>query len=100
MAKKKKRLKTWILIAVVIAIILCGYFYMENYFNSAIDKYNDSYSSASPAKSNSASNNSQKDAVVSNLTQFKKFGDWPLTAVDLSVGRGNPFQEKIIQEAE
>ena len=95
MAKEKNRLKLWLWVVVILAIIAGGYFYLNSYFNVKINKHESESVSASNAKL--FLSQKQKDSVISTLQQLKKFGDWPVGIVGLSAGRGSPFQEKNIQ---
>jgi len=97
MLEKNKRLKIWIIFLTVAAFGLGAYFYLNHYFNSELNKY-ENYNLTSSENIKLPLNKEQKESIISNLVQFKKFGEWPDIIVSLSPARGNPFQEKTIQE--
>ena len=97
MAKKKSKIKFWLWVVIILAIVAASYFGLSGYFTITTNRYEANYSASSGKL---LLNSKQKDSVISALQQLKKFGNWPIGTVSLSSGRGNPFQEKIIQEAQ
>ncbi|MFA6422633.1 MAG: hypothetical protein WCV92_04505 [Candidatus Buchananbacteria bacterium] len=96
MAKKKKVLKLSILI-IIMAFFVGGYFYLNYYFNSSFERDSKNLNLL-PDSTKLPLNKKLKESVVSDLQKLKQYGNWPIGTVETSPARGNPFQEKILEE--
>lgn len=78
--------------------MVVGYIYLSIYFNNKISDFETELLPIENSKNQIFQK--QKDALISNLNSFKKFGDWPVGKVELTPDRGNPFLDKTAEPAQ